>query len=183
MANYINPKVILQDDPQGLDLVIQSFQTAFAEGLPWLEKSFGRAYLLVDENGKKYPGIHTPNNEYISMMPNDNLGSFCFFKAETPGAINDASRVGNDFKYTISAIFFLKLDKLKMSLNVCEPLKFGIFDIIKQNPYLKEALTVSDDFTEVYKGYDVAKFEKAVKKAPFLTLKFTFKIQFLEPCN
>ena len=78
IENTVNIK--FKDKPVLLDKVLQDIQKALMEKLTWLNYAFGKSYKLVDHRpgGDKfiYPAAYNGNGEYISLLPNDNLGNF-----------------------------------------------------------------------------------------------------------
>lgn len=73
-------------NPELFDRVIANIQKGLADGLPWLNYSFGRSERLVKSiQGKRYytPNIYVGGNEYMLIAPDSNIGNFSFFVLET----------------------------------------------------------------------------------------------------
>jgi hypothetical protein len=79
--SYNNPRIPLIPNAKGLDLVIQHIQTALGDNIPWLEKSFGRAWFLqeysTDTKTNKFPKCWN-GEEYENVLPNDNFKAMSF---------------------------------------------------------------------------------------------------------
>ena len=86
--------VIHREKPVLLDKVLQHIQMSLTDNLAWLDLAFGRAYKIIstdtDGNKVKYPAAYSKNGEYISLLPNDNIGNFSWFDIYDPqDIIND----------------------------------------------------------------------------------------------
>lgn len=78
-------------DPELFDRVIANIQKGLADGLPWLNYSFGRSERLVKSiQGKRYytPNIYVGGNEYMLIAPDSNIGNFSFFVLDDPQQID-----------------------------------------------------------------------------------------------
>lgn len=80
-----------KDDPVLLDRVLQHIQKTLKEKLTWLDYAFGRSYRLTDNRDDgdwfEYPAAYNGNGEYVSLLPNDNLGNFSWFDIYDPQKI------------------------------------------------------------------------------------------------
>lgn len=137
MATIVNPKVATPPTPINLDLYILRLQTAFANGLPWLDRAFGRAWKMYQDRGDMgktegfgrgyaYPGVFSGRagvkNDYFNVMPNDTLSSYCFFSPRDaaepvtvlPGeAESYQPQVKNEWRQPVDIIFWFNADKVQ----------------------------------------------------------------------
>ena len=80
-------KVVKVSNPALFDRCIVSLQDGLAKELPWLDHVFGRAERLVKEQGgvRRYtPNIYLGGDEYLLLLPDQDLGNFCFFVLDDP---------------------------------------------------------------------------------------------------
>lgn len=81
-------QISYKDTPVLIDKALQNIQKVLTEKLSWLDCAFGRALRHVEraENGAKtvYPVIYTGKGEYMSLLPNDNIGNFSWFDIYDP---------------------------------------------------------------------------------------------------
>lgn len=75
-----------KDNPVLLDKGIQELQTLLSE-LTILDNVYGRAHkraLRNDNTESTYPALYTGAGEYMSLLPNDALGNYCFVEIDDP---------------------------------------------------------------------------------------------------
>lgn len=89
-------QVRYKDNPVLLDKILQDIQAKLTEKLTWLNYAFGRAYRLVEHrpDGNKfiYPAAYNGNSEYVSLLPNDNLGNFSWFDIYDPQEVIEVAQ-------------------------------------------------------------------------------------------
>lgn len=80
-----------KEAPVLIDRVLQHAQKTLKEKLSWLDYAFGRSYRLrgsiSDDDWYEYPAAYNGNGEYVSLLPNDNLGNFSWFDIYDPQKI------------------------------------------------------------------------------------------------
>ena len=123
---FKNPNTPTITTPVGVDKVIQDLQVSYSNNLSWLEKSFGRAYIMSRKTDNKgdsdlltrqdyiYPGLWQGNNlDMLDGLANDNLNAYSFFLKEgneTPTDYYQNQR--NKWTVDISNIFWLNLKRI-----------------------------------------------------------------------
>lgn len=133
--NTKNPNAYLLESPVGIDRVVQTLQIALSD-LEWLEKSFGRAYLLSRKNEARdnrisnddvfYPAVFqgVSDGKVLDMedvLVNDNLDSYSFFYIDSDETVVDAdyeSHVENYFERDISLIVWFDMDRINKRTDI-----------------------------------------------------------------
>src|SRR5207237_7449200 len=98
-------------NPKGIDAVIQSLQVDLS-ALPWLEKSFGRAWLFNEENAK-IPKAYSGQGEYLNVLPNDFLKAQSFIAAAASESVEQFRKTTiSDLERTLQVIFWVNLKEI-----------------------------------------------------------------------
>ena len=109
-------KIPMKKNPVLLDKIIQDIQTKLKEKLTWLDYAFGRAYKLVQhqDNGGKfiYPAAYIGNSDYISLLPDDNYGNFCWFDIYDSQKVINVVQSTPQFTISGAIIFWFNLDSI-----------------------------------------------------------------------
>lgn len=157
-----------KDNPVLLDNVIQDMQKGLKAKLPWLDCAFGKAYRFVEHkfDGDKfiYPAAYNSNGEYISLLPNDNYGNFCWFDIYDPQDIITNIQSRPQFTFRGAIVFWYDLSKIYEDKSVLytEEIKDEIIRILTTPGLLKSngVLTVKAIYERpenIYKGYAIEK--------------------------
>lgn len=166
--NEINVHVKLKEQPVLLDKVIQDIQTALKEKLVWLNYAFGKAYKLVEHklDGEKYiyPAAYIGNSEYVSLVPNDNFGNFCWFDIYDPQDITQVVQSTPQFTFSGAIVFWYNLNSIYPDADFIysEEVKDEIIRVITTPGIIKQTgrLTINkvyERFENIYKGYSIEK--------------------------
>lgn len=185
--SYQNPTIPLITNPTGLDKVIQDIQEAFANGLPWLHKSFGRAWLHqeVDSSGKtvKYPKCYDGSGEYTNVLPNDNFESMCFIAArgqEKPEEFNNLAK-GNHKTRDLSIYFWGNLTTIDENKTYIftEVLKKDIEKILVN--YVASINAYYDEKAEtIFQDYTLSDVNTQYLMHPYFALRFDITVKYFE---
>ena len=203
-----NVKVVKKKDPVLLDKVIQDIQDALSKGLPWLNYAFGRAYKLVEhrDGGDKfiYPAAYVGNSEYVSLLPNDNLGNFSWFDIYDPQDITNIAQSLPQFTFGGAIVFWFNLDSIFSDSDAMyiEEVKDDIIRILTASGIIKSEgrLTITkiyERFENIYKGYalekiynnfnysgqDIQSIDKQFFMHPYAGLRFEFSMITREICQ
>lgn len=166
IENTVNIK--FKDNPVLLDKVLQDIQRALMEKLTWLNYAFGKSYKLVDHRpgGDKfiYPAAYNGNGEYISLLPNDNLGNFSWFDVYDPQDIIDNIQSRPQFTFSGALVFWFDLSSIYEDKSVIysEEVKEEIIRLLTTPGFIKtnSKLTIDRVYERpenVYKGYALEK--------------------------
>ena len=202
------PIIKQKDNPVLLDKVIQDLQTALTEKLSWLDNAFGRAYKLVEhtQDGGKfvYPAAYIGNSEYISLLPNEDFGNFCWFDIYDPQDIVSVVQSTPQFIFSGAIVFWFNLDSIYTDSSVMysEEIKDEVIrvlttpGIISSNGRL-EVNKVYERFENIYSGYSIETIynskiykgqniqliDKQFFMHPFCGLRLEFKLTTRELCQ
>ena len=203
-----NVKVIIKENPVLLDKVIQDIQETLAKKLEWLNYAFGRAYKLVkhDSDGSKfiYPAAYIGNSEYVSLLPNDNFGNFCWFDLYDPQEITAVVQSLPQFAFSGAIVFWLDLNSIFPDSNAMytEEIKDEIVRVLTGPGLIQTEgrLTVTkvyERFENIYKGYsleriynnyaykgeEIQSIDKQFFMHPYAGLRFEFNMTTRELCQ
>lgn len=203
-----NAKVVLKQNPVILDKILQDLQTVLADNLNWLNYAFGKAYKLVEHenDGSKfiYPAAYVGNSEYVSLLPNDNFGNFCWFDIYDPQEITQVVQSTPQFTFNGAVIFWFNLNDIFPDADAMytEEVKDDIIrllttpGIIKSNGRLN-ITKIYERFENIYKGYSIEKIynnftykgegiqsiDKQFFMHPYAGIRFEFNITTRELCQ
>ena len=201
-------QIIYKDNPVLLDKIIQDIQLSLSERLPWLNYIFGRAYKLVEhrQDGNKfiYPAAYNRNSEYISLLPNDNFGNFCWFDIYDPQVITQVVQSNPQFTFKGALVFWYNLDSIfpDADFMYTEEIKNEVIQALT-TPGLVQVtgrLTVEqiyERFENIYKGYsleriynelayqgqDIQSIDKQYFMHPYAGLRIEFTLTTRELCQ
>lgn len=193
------PNVILLPSPLGVDKAIQDVQISLADGLSWLERSYGRAItqkalepeqsapVNVPATAVKrqviYPECYTERQEPVNMMPNDNLQSHSFFLVRDPGTFINYNVLDEQaiLQYPASVIFWFNLTRINPAkgFRYTEELKQQVMTILMSNSNI--TLTeVYENYDEIFREFTITETVRQYLKPPFGGFRFDFLISFAQ---
>lgn len=164
----ITAKIQYKESPVLLDKVLQDIQGVLSEKLSWLNYAFGRAYKLVEHKteGSKfiYPAAYIGNGEYISLIPNDNLGNFSWFDVYDPQKVTQVVQSLPQYTFSGALVFWYNLDSIyadKTFINT-EEVKEEILRVLTSPGLIKTIgkLTITEvyeRYENIYRGYSLEK--------------------------
>ena len=187
-----NVKVIKKENPVLLDKVIQDIQETLAEKLKWLNYVFGRAYKLVEhrDDGSKfiYPAAYIGNSEYVSLLPNDNFGNFCWFDLYDPQEITTIVQSLPQFTFSGAIVFWFDLNSIFADADAMytEEVKDEIVRVLTGPGLIQTEgrLTLTkiyERFENIYKG--IQTIDKQFFMHPYAGLRFEFNMTTRELCQ
>jgi hypothetical protein len=196
MISYKNPLVPLIDSPVNLDRPIQELQVALANGLPWLEKSFGRSWdgfkstqgSLGTPKLVAFPQVWQGGADLLPVMPNDNLNSQSFFKVEDPIQVVEYVPDGwAMMRAVVSLIFWANLKKIDpdKNYNFVEVLKGHAQRVITKavlsTPASVKIVRTWEKPADVFKGYDISTLNTELVY-PYAGFRFELEVNYQEDC-
>ena len=201
-------KIPMKKNPVLLDKIIQDIQTKLKEKLTWLDYAFGRAYKLVQhqDNGGKfiYPAAYIGNSDYISLLPDDNYGNFCWFDIYDSQKVINVVQSTPQFTISGAVIFWFNLDSIFSDNDAMytEEIKDEIIRVLSTPGIVKQTgkLTINEiyeRFENIYSGYsiekiynnyqysgqDIQSLDKMFFMHPYSGLRFEFTITTRELCQ
>lgn len=201
-------KIPIKKNPVLLDKIIQDIQTKLKEKLTWLDYAFGRAYKLVQhkDNGGKfiYPAAYIGNSDYISLLPDDNYGNFCWFDIYDSQKVINVVQSTPQFTISGAIIFWFNLDSIFSDNDAMytEEVKDEIIRVLSTPGIVKQTgkLAINEiyeRFENIYSGYsiekiynsyqysgqDIQSLDKMFFMHPYSGLRFEFTITTRELCQ
>ena len=201
-------KIPMKKNPVLLDKIIQDIQTKLKEKLTWLDYAFGRAYKLVQhqDNGGKfiYPASYIGNSDYISLLPDDNYGNFCWFDIYDSQKVINVVQSTPQFTISGAIIFWFNLDSIFSDNDAMytEEIKDEIIRVLSTPGIVKQTgkLAINEiyeRFENIYSGYsiekiynsyqysgqDIQSLDKMFFMHPYSGLRFEFTITTRELCQ
>ena len=201
-------KIPMKKNPVLLDKIIQDIQTKLKEKLTWLDYAFGRAYKLVQhqDNGVKfiYPAAYIGNSDYISLLPDDNYGNFCWFDIYDSQKVINVVQSTPQFTISGAIIFWFNLDSIFSDNDAMytEEIKDEIIRVLSTPGIVKQTgkLAINEiyeRFENIYSGYsiekiynsyqysgqDIQSLDKMFFMHPYSGLRFEFTITTRELCQ
>lgn len=201
-------KIPMKKNPVLLDKIIQDIQTKLKEKLTWLDYAFGRAYKLVQhqDNGGKfiYPAAYIGNSDYISLLPDDNYGNFCWFDIYDSQKVINVVQSTPQFTISGAIIFWFNLDSIFSDNDAMytEEIKDEIIRVLSTPGIVKQTgkLVINEiyeRFENIYSGYsiekiynsyqysgqDIQSLDKMFFMHPYSGLRFEFTITTRELCQ
>lgn len=198
----------MKQNPVLLDKIVQDIQVTLQNKLAWLNYAFGKAYKLVehqDNCGKFiYPAAYIGNSEYISLLPNDNLGNFCWFDIYDSQQITQVVQSTPQFTFSGAIVFWFNLNTIFADSNAMytEEVKDEIIRVLTTPGLIKQTgrLTINkiyERFENIYKGYsiekiynsyvysgqDIQSMDKMFFMHPYSGLRFEFTMTTRELCQ
>ena len=161
-------RIPIKSTPVLLDKVLQDLQVALSKNLLWLNHAFGRAQRLVehrlDDNKFIYPAIYLGSTEYLSMLPNDQLGNFSWFDIYDPQEITEVVQSKPQYTFSGAIVFWYNLRSIYPDDSVLytEEIKDEVLTLLTTPGILttnsRIAITkVFERFENIYKGYSLEK--------------------------
>lgn len=202
-----NVNIQKKDNPVLLDKVIQDLQTALSSKLKWLNKAFGRAYKLVEHKSDDkfiYPAAYIGNSEYVSLLPNDNFGNFCWFDIYDPQEVTTVVQSTPQFTFSGAIVFWFNLNTIFADSDnmYTEEIKDEIIRVLTTPGIITnigrlEINKIYERFENIYKGYsiekiynsniykgqDIQSIDKQFFMHPYSGLRFEFEITTRELCQ
>lgn len=161
-------QINFKKNPVLLDKIVQDMQKSLTKRLKWLNYAFGRAYKLVEHrpDGNKfiYPAAYNGNGEYISLLPNDNLGNFSWFDIYDTQKITEVVQSLPQYTFSGAIVFWYNLNSIYEDSNnlYTEEVKDEIIRTLTTPGLITTTgkLSIKDIyecFENIYKGYSIEK--------------------------
>lgn len=190
-----SPDVLVPVEPRLDDRLVMAFQTLLATELSWLDKVYGKAERLKELKDKREivkPAVYVGESlgkEYISMMPDGNIGSFCWFDFDDDGDVS----FNKGSKFSVSKVSFgivfsfdyrdvypsdwgdRTIDNVKSDiLNAFEGGKIteGSFRL----------LNFRERVENVYRGYSVREIDNQFAMRPYGVLRVNMEATYRQNC-
>ncbi len=131
--------------PKGIDAPIQALQTYLSNNLSWLTHSFGRVVKNETKKGTFLPEVYTGSNEYLQMLPDDNVNAMCFFDVDNHVDFDNRNSDAN-----INIVFYINLSKC--------------FTTLTHRADENAIVDILDTFISGRKGWEITGIKKVAKE-------------------
>lgn len=201
-------RVTFKENPVLLDKILQDMQKSLLDNLSWLNYAFGRGYKLVEHrsNGNKfvYPAFYNGNREYVSLLPNDNLGNFSWFDIYDPQQITAVVQSFPQYTFSGALIFWYDISTIYDDASVMhtEEIKDEILRLLTSPGLIRNTgrfvvNAIYERFENIYKGYSIERIyndrnysgegiqelDKQFFMFPFAGIRIEFTITTRELCQ
>lgn len=165
----------------GLDALIEDIRTELA-ALPWMEKSFGRAFELPNRNTSALdiaPHVYLGNREYFNVMPNDQYKSYSFVIGRGAGTKTDEGAqsysVQTRYSKQIDIHGYFNLDKIDPAKDYIytEELVKDMLDSLTRVRGLIVDAYYCETIRDVYAAYTLKEIDRDLLYAPFAGARIT----------
>lgn len=190
---------VTQYENAGYDTAIERLRAAL-EGLPWLEKSLGRAYSLPRQNAdgdiqiipKVFTGGPISSNSkkkaYEDMLPNDRLSAFSFIVGRDPASLVDEVEPFSQFlrfSRPTDVIFSLRYDVIDK--NTPYPFNDVLMEditlIVQRVAGFQLTEFVTEDLQEVWLGFTLTEVESKYFHFPYGGIRLRGTLSYEVQCT
>lgn len=163
------------------DRLIQSIQKGLMDKLPWLTNAYGRSFTLetttADGKSVKFPAVYTGQGDYLSMFPDDNIGSYSFFEIYDPQKLDSKSKTTKIQESSGALVFWVDLSKIYAdnTFLYAEEVKNDILKALRsirlEPGDRMELLELYESPKNVFKGYNISQIEGQYLIYPYYGLR------------
>lgn len=184
-------RVPIIKNPELFDRVIANIQKGLADGLPWLNYSFGRSERLVKSiQGKRYytPNIYVGGNEYMLIAPDSNIGNFSFFVLDDPQQIDWFPGEQNKYTTPFSVIFWFDMRTIANDPNNrnTEAVKQQIMRVLNGGIWLRSgSMKINRVYAKaenIFAGFTLDEIDNQFLMHPFAGFRFAGELGIDETC-
>lgn len=203
MATIINPRVIAPPQPVNLDAFIYKAQLQLADGLPWLTRSFGRAWKMYQKRdgmgsseglgrGYAFPGVFAGKKEYFNCFPNDTLAAYSFWSPRDtaePATSSDAGSgsgqyepgIKNEWRQPVDLIVWFNCNKVQpgSTYPLTENLLAQVRKVLRRISFFTPT-GVYYQPENIFEGYSMDYVQEQYLSHPYGGFRIAGDMQFLE---
>lgn len=176
------------------DKVINELATALKAGLPWLDKSYGRAERLVKEiDGRRIytPNIYLGNDQYDVILPDDRRGCYSFFVLHEPQELMNRMQTEIRVRAPFSLIVWVDLRKVEKVMRLpdkrnTEQVKEQVLGVIGTAFPKHGAVSVTKIYERaenVFDGFTMDEVQNQFLMSPFAGFRFTGELIVTNDCT
>lgn len=188
-------RINYKDKPVLLDKFIQDMQKALLSKLSWLDCAFGKADTQIEysDTGRKiaYPAAYTGRGEYMSLLPNDNIGNFSWFDFYDPQEVSFSIPSRPQIVLDGALVFWYDLSSIYEddAFLHSEEIKDEVLRLLTTPGFLKgrnriNITKIYEKPENIYKGYSIEKLntDKQFFSYPYAGLRVEFTLTIQEVC-
>lgn len=185
------PKAPRPENPVMIDKVIAYIQDRLVNNVGWLNHAFGRAQRLVTNRDRKtyyYPGVYISDNEYLNVLPGQDLGNRTFFVTEDPQTVDFVPFRFNKIKCPISLVLWCDLSTIypEAKDRNTEEIKRQILRVLTMLTMPSgSSIAISKIYEQaenIFRGYSLKEIDSQFLMQPFAGLRIDGYITYQEPC-
>ena len=180
--------------PYLFDKVIRELQQALKEGLPWLERSYGRAERLVTEVNERrlyVPAIYQQDGMYGIMLPDDRLGCYSFFVMHEPQEVLNRMQTEVRIKSPFSLIVWVDMRRVEKKMRMpdernTEYIKEQVLSVIETASKRKGHISISKIYQRaenVFDGFTLDEVKNQYLMSPYAGFRFYGEMIVTNDCN
>jgi hypothetical protein len=181
-------RIPTKTNPRLFDYAILKLQTALADGLPWLNYSFGNCERLTDvKDGRKFysANIYVGGGKYEQIMPCAELGNFSFFYLRDPQTFGTNDR--NLLKTPFSLVVWYDMRKVSLPTDERnkEAVKGQILDILSRREF-SSWLTLGKLYEKpenVFADFSYEHYNNQFLMSPYAGVRIDGEMTLRIPCN
>lgn len=185
------PKAPKPTNPVMIDRALSYMQDEFISKIGWLDHAFGRAQTLVTKQEQKiyyYPAVYIGNNEYLNVLPGQEVGNRIFFVIDDPQTVNFNPRLYNVIKSPISLICWYDLSRIyaDSSERNTEEIKRQILRVLTEMTMPNATrITVEEIYEKaenIFRGYSIREIDTQYLMQPFAGIRIDGTLTYREEC-
>lgn len=187
-----NPTVLTIPNPVGIDVAIKALQLDLAT-LPWLEKSFARAFTIPKQvlNQKRLePMVYQGTKEYFSVLPHDPLKSYSFFRVNGGRTSEEYAANLNTggafyFKDPVDLIVWVDLNAIDSSKDYIytEELIQDVLSVLNRDSGVTVARVWDDKVEDIFRGYTLQDLNRDLLMYPYAAFRIEMYLQYQFECK
>lgn len=170
-----------KQSPILFDRLMQSIQKGLLDKLTWLNNAYGRSFTLetttADARSVKFPAVYIGAGDYLSMFPDDNLGSYSFFEIYDPQTLDAKSKTTKIQNAKGAIVFWIDMSRIfadNAFLHI-EEIKNDILMALRsirlEPGDRMELLELYESPKNVFKGYNISQIEGQYLTYPYYGLR------------
>lgn len=168
-------KITKVKNPVLFDAVIANMQDEMAKQLPWLNHLFGRAERLQQkvEGVRKFtPNVYMGNDEYLTLLPDQGLGNYCFFLMDEPEVVEWAVGERSLLKCGFSLVMWFDMRTIDDDdERNTEKIKADVLHVLNGGIWLRNGSYVLDNIYQraenVFQDFTLDEVENQFLMSPF----------------
>lgn len=185
-----NPSVPVPLNPYGIDKAIYENQLLLAE-LTWLEKSFGRAWSLpttVHGNKRMEPMVYQGTSEYYSVLPNDALKSYSFWRVPSVRGVteHESGMAMGSFLFSdaVDLIVWFDMRAIDPTKNYIfkEELIRDVLNKLDKSPTVRIKSVWDDKVEDIFRGYTLFEGHRDLLMYPYGAFRIETQLEYQFDC-
>lgn len=179
------------ENPVMIDRALAYIQDSLISNIGWLNHAFGRAQKLVTKREHiqyYYPAVYIGDNEYINVLPGQELGNRTFFQVDDPHDIEYIPRMYNLIKSPVSLICWYDLTDIYQSTkernteDVKRQLLRVFANMIMPNGTRMELAKIYEQPENIFKCYSLREIDTQYLMNPYAGLRIEGYLTYREEC-